>query len=113
MERMEHFRDARLVDGATTILEHVEGYLGAHVKAHGRKQWHGYFELTNDQHVMAGAHYQLVLADGRIADINAADIRGSEVPGRQTHVVEFYVVGDLRGNRRGSLRDEVRRHSLS
>jgi hypothetical protein len=111
MERMEHFRDARLLDGETVVLEHVEGYLGAHIKAHGRKQWHGYFELANDQHVVSGAHYQLVLADGRLAEINAADIRGSDVPGRHTHVAEFYVVGDIRSQRRG-LREEGRRHSL-
>jgi hypothetical protein len=111
MERMEHFRDAKLMDGERVVLQGVEGYLGAHIKAHGRKQWHGYFELTNDQHVESGAHYQLHLHDGRLAEINAADIRGSEVPGRQTHVVEFYVVGDVRHARRG-LRDEGRRHSL-
>jgi hypothetical protein len=112
MERMEHFRGAKLMDAELVVLENVEGYLGAHIKAHGRKQWHGYFELDNNQHVEAGAHYQLVLSDGRQAEINAADIRGSEVPGRSTHVVEFYVVGDVRNTRRG-LRDAGRHHTLS
>ena len=111
MERMEHFREARLLDGETVVLERVEGYLGSHIKAHGRKQWHGYFELASDQHVTSGARYQLVFPDGRIAEINAADIRGSDVPGRHTHVAEFYVIGDIRGHRRG-LRDEGRRHTL-
>jgi hypothetical protein len=111
MERMEHFRDAKLMDGERVVLAGVEGYLGAHVKAHGRKQWHGYFELTNDQHVEAGGHYQLHLGDGRVAEINAADIRGSEHPGRHTHVAEFYVIGELRNARRG-LKDAGRHHSL-
>lgn len=111
MERMEHFRDARLLDGETTVLEHVEGYLGAHVKSHGRKQWHGYFELDSEQHVATGAHYQLVLPDGRMAEINAADIRDSDIPGRRTHVAEFYVIGEIRSHRR-NLRDDGRRHSL-
>lgn len=112
MDRMEHFRDARLLDGDSTVLERVEGYLGAHVKSHGRKQWHGYFELTDDQHVQSGAHYQLMLPDGRMAEINAADVPGSEIPGRHRHIAEFYVVGDVRGARRG-LRDETRRPTLS
>lgn len=112
MERMEHFRDARLLDGETLVLDRVEGYLGVHVKAHGRKQWHGYFELADDQHVAAGAHYQLQLADGRTAEINAADVPGSDVPGRRVHVAEFYVIGEIRNNRRG-LRDDGRRHVLA
>lgn len=106
MDRMEHFRNARVVSGDSVVLDSVDGYLGFHVKAHGRKQWHGYFELTKDQHLEAGARYNLLLADGRLADINAADVRDSDTPGKQVHIAEFYVVGDVRQQRRG-LRDDV------
>jgi hypothetical protein len=110
MEKMEHFRNARLMDGQRELLNNLEGYLGFHEKAHGRKQWHGYFELTHDQHITAGAHLQLMLADGRVAEINASDIQGSDQPGRQKHVAEFYVVGDIRKERRGLRDDTQHRH---
>lgn len=101
MERMEHFRDARLIKHGECILDHVDGHLGHHVKSGGRKQWFGYFELRTDQHIAAGEHYQLVFADGRQAEVNAADVPASEVPGRDIHVAEFYVVGEVASARRG------------
>ncbi len=110
MEKMEHFRNARLMDGSKEILNDLEGHLGFHEKSHGRKQWHGYFELGRDQHIAAGVHLQLILADGRVAEINASDIQGSNQPGRERHVAEFYVVGDIRKERRGLRDDEPRRH---
>ena len=67
MERMEHFRDARLMKHEAVVLDQLDGHLGHHVKSGDRKQWFGYFELKNDQHIVAGEHYQLVLSDGRVA----------------------------------------------
>ena len=112
MDRMEHFRDATVTDGDREVFAHAEGYLGFHEKSHGRKQWHGYFELNKDQHLVSGAHYQLHLTDGRVAEINAADVQGSDTPGKDVHIAEFYVVGEIRAMRRG-LRDDGRhRHVL-
>lgn len=110
MEKMEHFREARLMDGDLVVMESIEGHLGHHVKSGGRKQYFGYFELHSHQHIEAGAHYQLVLSDGRVAEINASDVRNSDVPGSDLHVAEFYVVGDIRAKGRG-LRDDGRRRS--
>ena len=112
MERMEHFREARLLDGDRVVMEHLDGHLGHHVKAAGRKQYFGYFELHHHQHIEAGAHYQLELPDGRVAEINASDVRNSEQTGTDLHVAEFYVVGEIRGRRRG-LHDEVSRRPLA
>jgi hypothetical protein len=111
MERMEHFRDAKIQENGQVVLDHVEGYLGFHNKTHNRKQWHGYFELKKDQHVSAGIHLELQLADGRVAEINAAEVRDSDTPGRDIHIAEFYVIGDVRMARRG-LRDGAQRHTL-
>jgi hypothetical protein len=98
---MEHFRGATLMKHGQMVVEDVDGHLGHHVKSGGRKQWFGYFELRNNQHITAGEHYQLHLADGRQAEVNAADVPASEVPGRDVHVAEFYVVGDVTTARRG------------
>jgi hypothetical protein len=103
MERMEHFHDGKLFNGETLALEGVEGHLGYHVKAHGRKQWFGYFELANEQRVDSGARYRLMLRDGRTADINAADIPASDSHNRGRHVVEFYVMGEVRGGARRGM----------
>ena len=111
MEKMEHFRDGKLYFHDELFLENIDGHLGFHLKSGGRKQWFGYFELKNDQHINVGDHYDLVLADGRQAVINAADVPASEVPGQNLHVAEFYVVGDVRNARRG-LRD-TGRHRLA
>lgn len=105
MERMEHFRNARLVDGDNEALAGIEGYLGFHVKSQGRKQWYGYFELTKDQHVAAGAHYTLVLTDGRAGEIHAADVRSSDAPNKNVHIAEFYVIGEFKIQRRGLKED--------
>jgi hypothetical protein len=105
MERMEHFRHAKVLEGEAVVLDDVEGHLGFHEKAHGRKQWHGYFELGPHQHLKAGSHYELQLADGRHAEINAADVPASERAGAATHIADFYVVGEVRSHRRG-LRDD-------
>lgn len=110
MEKMEHFRDARLMDGERVVMEHVEGHLGHHLKSGNRKQYFGYFELHSYQHIEAGAHYQLELTDGRIADINASDVRNSDVPGSDLHVAEFYVVGDLRKRGRSLRGNDSRPH---
>jgi hypothetical protein len=112
MERMEHFRHAKVLDGDKTVLDDVEGHLGFHEKAHGRKQWHGYFELTREQHLTSGVRYELMLADGRHAEINAADVPDSERVGAETHIADFYVVGELRSFRRGLRDDGTRRHVL-
>jgi hypothetical protein len=97
MEKMEHFRNGKLLDGDKAVLEGVDGHLGFHARAHGRREWYGYFELPADKHVVAGAHYNLVLEDGRTAEIYAEDIRASNTPGKATHVAMFYVIGDVRG----------------
>ncbi len=101
MDKMEHFRGAKLMDGKKEVLADLEGYIGCHEKGHGRRQWHGYFELTKEQHITAGVHLLLVLPDARVAEINAADIQGSDMPGKNKHVAEFYVIGELRVQRRG------------
>lgn len=110
---MEHFRDACLMDGDREVLSHVDGHLGFHVKSGGRKQYFGYFELHSHQHIEAGAHYQLTLSDGRVAEVNASDVRDSDVPGSDLHVAEFYVVGDLRSRSRGLRDDGARRSRLA
>lgn len=112
MERMEHFRHAKVLEGDTAVLDDVEGHLGFHVKSQGRKQWHGYFELTRDQHLKSGVRYELVLADGRHAEINAADIPDSERAGAATHIADFYVVGEVRNYRRGLHDDGSRKRVL-
>lgn len=113
MEKMEHFRDATLMDGDRLVMDHVEGHLGHHVKSGGRKQYFGYFELHSHQHIEAGAHYQLILPDGRVAEINASDIQNSEQRGTDLHVAEFYVVGEIRNKRRGLRDDSQHRHYLA
>lgn len=92
---IEHFRHAKVTQDARVIVEDVEGELTYREKSGGRREWHGFMEVPNSVHIEAGARLKLTFADGRDAEINAADIRGSEVPGRTTHAVEFYVVGDL------------------
>jgi hypothetical protein len=111
MDRMEHFREAKILENGQVVLDHVEGYLGFHAKPNGRKQWHGYVELKPDQHVSAGVHLELQMADGRVAEINAAEVRDSDTPGRNIHIAEFYVIGDVRMARRG-LRDGAQRPTL-
>jgi hypothetical protein len=108
MDKMEHFREAKLYDGDALLIEHLDGHIGCHQKSPTRKQWHGYFELTADQHIPPGVHYRLVLTDGRTAEINAAEVQNSDVPGSHIHVAEFYVVGELKKAGR-SLRDGNRR----
>ena len=115
MDRMEHFRGARLKDKATEkeILSNVEGFLGQHMKG-SRMQWHGYFELAKDQHVPSGVHLLLVLPDNRVADLIAAEVRDSNSPGKTVHIAEFYVTGEPRLQKRG-LRDPSMppRHTLT
>ena len=98
MDRMEHFHGAKVLDGEKVVLDGVEGHLGCHVRAAGRKQWYGYFELDDTQHLDAGARYRLDFGDGRHADINAADIDGQTKAGPGRHVAQFYVVGEVRGH---------------
>lgn len=112
MDRMEHFRHAKVLEGETVVLDDVEGHLGFHAKAGGRKQWHGYFELSRDQHLQVGVRYELVLADGRLAEINASDVPDSDRAGGATHMAHFYVVGELRNARRGLKDDGTRKHVL-
>lgn len=112
MERMEHFRHAKVLEGETVALDDIEGHLGFHLKAGGRKQWHGYFELTRDQHLRAGVHYELVLSDGRHAEINASDVPDSERAGSDRHIAHFYVVGEVRSSRRGLADDGTRKRVL-
>ncbi len=112
MERMEHFQGARLFDGDQLLLEDLNGHLGHHTKPNGRKQWFGYFELRHDQHIEAGMHYRLELADGRTAELTASDVRDSEPSGTDVHAAEFYVVGELHGMRRGLSDDTSHRHAL-
>jgi hypothetical protein len=92
---MEHFRGGRVSQDGHVVLEGVEGELSCRQKANGRREWHGFLEVPNNVHFAAGAHLKLELSDGRSAEINAADIPGSEVAGKTTHPVEFYVCGDL------------------
>jgi hypothetical protein len=112
MERMEHFRNAKLYSGDQVVMENVEGHLGFHSKSNGRKQWFGYFELHSNQHLEAGAHYKLELADGRVAELNASDVRNSEQRGTDIHVAEFYVIGEIHRHRRNLRDDGTRRHLL-
>ncbi len=112
MERMEHFRHARVLEGEAVVLDDVEGHLGFHAKAGGRKQWHGYFELADHQHLRAGVRYDLQLADGRQAEINAADVPDSGRAGAASHIAHFYVVGEFRNSRRGLKDDGTRKHVL-
>jgi hypothetical protein len=102
-QSIEHFRGAKIFEGDRLIVENVEGELTFREKSGGRREWHGFIEVPNTVHIEGGAHLKLVLADHREAQINAADIRGSEVAGRMTHAVEFYVLGDLHGAGRGRL----------
>lgn len=92
---IEHFRDGKLLQGDQVVVEGVSGELACREKSGGRLQWHGFVEVPNTIHIELGAHLKLVLSDGRSAEINAADIQGSELPGRTVHAVEFYVVGDF------------------
>jgi hypothetical protein len=96
MPHMEHFRNGKVYSGDQLLMEEIDGHLAHRDKPGGRKEWFGYFEVPVDKHIEGGAHYTLVLPDGRVAEINAADIRGSEAPGRKTHAVEFYVCGEVR-----------------
>lgn len=93
--QIEHFRGGRVLDGELVIVDGVSGELSCRQKSNGRREWHGFMEVPNHVHIAAGAHLKLELGDGRAAEINAADIPGSEVPGKLTHPVEFYVCGDL------------------
>ena len=104
---IEHFRGARVYQGELVIVDNVEGELTYREKSGGRREWHGFIEVPNTIHIEGGAHLKLVLADHREAEINAADIRGSEVAGRTTHAVEFYVVGDLHGAGRPRLQHRL------
>jgi hypothetical protein len=107
---IEHFRGGKLIQGDQILIEGVEGELACREKSGGRKQWHGFVEVPNTVHIASGAHLKLVLGDGRTAEINAADIVGSEHPGRTTHAVEFYVVGDFHAQGRPrSLQQPPRR----
>jgi hypothetical protein len=99
MERMEHFHGATLKDGDAVVLDGLEGFLGFHVRAQGRKQWYGYFELATAQHIAAETRYRLMLKDGRIADINASAVPHSDAAQKGKHIIEFYVSGDIRGGR--------------
>jgi hypothetical protein len=101
MERMEHFHSARLTEGDKTILDNLDGYLGFHIRSQGRKQWYGFFELSNDQQIVMGVRYRLTLQDGRSVDIHAADVPDSDPKHLGKHMVEFYVSGELRERRRG------------
>jgi hypothetical protein len=100
---LEHFRGAKVYEGERVLLDNAEGELTYREKSGGRREWHGFIEVPNSIHIEAGAHLKLVLADRREAEINAADIRGSEIAGRATHAVEFYVAGDLHVPGRGRL----------
>jgi hypothetical protein len=93
--QIEHFRGGRVLFNEQVLLEDVAGELSCRQKTNGRREWHGFMEVPNHVHIAAGAHLKLELNDGRSAEINAADIPGSEVAGRETHPVEFYVCGDL------------------
>jgi hypothetical protein len=92
---IEHFRGGKVYQGDFALLDGIEGELSCREKPNGRREWHGFMEVPNAIHIEPGAHLKLVLPDGRAAEINASDIRGSESPGRPTHAVEFYVRGDL------------------
>lgn len=92
---IEHFRGGRIFQDEQVLLDSVEGELSCRQKTNGRREWHGFMEVPNHIHIQAGAHLKLELNDGRCAEINAADIPGSEVPGKMTHPVEFYVCGDF------------------
>lgn len=109
MSHMEHFRDGKLFEGERLVIEGLEGELAYREKSGGRKQWFGYFEVGSQTQIAAGSHYNLKLPDGRHAEINASDIRNSDVPGKATHAVEFYVVGEVRGQSRRSLEHGTRR----
>lgn len=93
---MEHFHAATIVLGDQTVMEHVDGILACREKASHRQEWHGYFETTQAVPIEPGLHYQLRLADGRQAEIHAGEIRQADPTGVRMHVVEFYVVGELR-----------------
>lgn len=113
MEKMEHFREGRLLKDEQVVIEKIDGHLGCHLKSQGRKQWFGYFELRSDQHVPAGSHYRLELADGRVAEINASDVQNSNVAGTDLHIAEFYVVGEVRSPRRGLREGNGKRNYLA
>ncbi len=101
---MEHFRAARIVKDNQAVMENVDGILACREKSAGRKEWHGYFETTQAVPIEPGVHYELILADGRLAEVTAGEIRQADPTGVKMHVVEFYVIGDIR--HRGS------RHAL-
>ena len=103
MERLEHFRGARLLDGDRVVLESVSGHLSSRQRSKTRTEWFGYFELGDEQHIPPGSHYQLTLQDGRHAEIFAEDLQHSDVPGQHIHVAMFYVVGEIGGQRRIGL----------
>lgn len=102
MEKMEHFREARLLEGERVVMEGLDGHLGFHARSGGRKEWYGYFELPDSQHLEAGVHYDLILEDGRKAEIYAGDVQGSHEPGKK-HVTMFYVIGDIQNQRKMGL----------
>jgi hypothetical protein len=113
---MEHFRNARILQGETVLIEGLDGILSCREKSSHRREWHGYFETRQEIHLAPGVHYTLVLGDGRSAEINAGEIRGVDPTGVKMHVVEFYVVGDLhyqgRPHRVGLDREAGMRRSL-
>jgi len=100
---MEHFRNAKLMDGEQVVLDGLDGHLSSRVRSKTRTEWFGYFELNETQHIEPGSHYKLVLPDGRFAEIYAEDVQNSESGASHTHVAMFYVAGDLHGKVRAGL----------
>ncbi len=111
---MEHFRNAKVLEGETLIVDGLDGILAFREKSSNRREYHGYFETIKEVPLKSGIHYKLILDDGRSAEINAGEIRGIDPSGVKMHVVEFYVIGDLhyRGNPLRGIDREAGRRSL-
>jgi hypothetical protein len=108
---VEHFRHGKILCGETVIGEEIEGNLAHREKPNGRVEWFGSFEISDSSHLKQDTHYQLVLPDGRVAEIMATEIGGVAGCHQGMHAVMYYVTGPIRGGSR-AVTGSARKYGL-